>query len=256
MTHGLSAGWSSNVWSIVGRYGYRALDDARARATAVDNQSLSVTRGRDRELTGDFWWGRTRNRGHGPDRVSNDLGLGVRWRAAPAMELQQRVTAGRLSYSTTGGRPANSLTVMTSLDASPYSRLQVNLARTNRWVSRQAGPGYTSFNDTNLSVSWRPVLLILVESDVSYQMRGSENWVTRNAVTWTPLEGGRVKFSLGASHYRETRNATTQRTGGVAVDFEASPRLTIQGSVDAVVLTQMGLENRPVNVQVNGNWRF
>jgi hypothetical protein len=255
MSHGLSVGWSSDAWSIAGRYEIRTLDGRKSKTTDVDNQSLAVTRGRGRRLAGDLSWGRTRNQGKGLDRVSNNLGLGVRWRVAPAMELQQRVTAGRLADAT-GSGPANSMAVVTTVNTAPYSGLTVNLQRTHRWVSRQAGAGYTGFDDTNVDVGWHPVPLILVESEVVYQVRGTPQWITRNAATWTPLTEGRVKMHLSASHYRETRNATTQRSGGVAVDWAVSPSLTVQGSVESMVLKQSGQENLPVNVQVNGNWRF
>lgn len=255
MTHGFSAGWSSDAWSVAGRYEFRALDGRASGTTAVDNQSLAVTRGRGRPLAWDLSWGRTRSQGQGLDRVSNSLGFGARWRIAPALELHQRVTAGRLSDDVISGT-ANSIALVTTVNAAPYSGLTINLQRTHRRVSRQAGAGYTSFDDTNAEVGWRPVPLILVESEVVYQARAMRDWITRNAVTWTPLSEGRVQMHLSAGHYRETRNATTQRSGGVAVDWAASPKLMVRGSVESVVLRQSGQENRPVNVQVNGSWRF
>ena len=255
MNHGLSASWTAGAWSIAGRYAIRTLGGRGARTTDVDNQSVTVTRKRGRRLASDLSWGRTRNRGQGLDRVTNNLGLAARWQVAPAMELQQRVTAGRLSDETGGGR-ANSMAVVTSVNAAPYSSLTVNLQRTYRWSSRAAGAGYTGFNDTNADVTWRPVSLILLESQLAYYARTTGEWITRNTASWTPLTEGRVKMNLSASHYRETKNATTQRSGGITVDWAVSPNVTVQGSVESVVLEQSGQENRPANVQVNGTWRF
>ena len=48
----------------------------------------------------------------------------------------------------------------------------------------------------------------------------------------------------------------TQRSGGAQLEWKVGPSLTLQGSVESLVLLTAKQENSPVNTSIRGTWRF
>jgi hypothetical protein len=253
--HALSTSWNRGVWSVAGHYQMSKLNRPQKGSYEVNDQSVLLQRGRGSPLLLNLSWSRERDRGSGLNRRSSSMAFGADWRAAPALRLHQQVSYGRLSDYADPGTSA-SMVVMTSADGAPFSAMTVGLQRTDRWVSREAGAGFTRFNDTSAIIGLRPLPLISLESQVRYEARDRGEWITRNTVSWTPLPGGTIKMLLHASHYRETRAQLTQREAGTQIDWAATPVLTLRGNVETVALEQAGQKNSPLNVGLSGIWRF
>lgn len=92
--HGVSAGWSRNLWSLSGRGEFRNMAGELAGRIVDNNQSVTLQRGKSSTLTSDLSWSRDYEAGNGMKKTSNDLSLGAAWPAAPALQLQERASVG------------------------------------------------------------------------------------------------------------------------------------------------------------------
>jgi hypothetical protein len=240
---------------VSGRYELRTLEGRSERNTDVNGQTVMIRRGSSDTFATLLSWARNDDRSAGIDRTSNSASLGYSWPAAPSLRLDQRVTGARLNGDA-GDLRSTSLALLTRITAEVVPGLTVDLEQNERWVSQEAGVGFSRFEDTSLSVGWRPAPLIGLQSSVRYQMRDQGDWLTRNSITWDPLTEGDFKLGFGAHHYRDTRASETQRGGGVRFEWEARPSLAFAGSVEAVRLEASSQKNAPINSELKGTWRF
>jgi hypothetical protein len=253
--HGFSAGWTRGLWALSGRYELHRLARLRARDRNTDAQRLSVRRGKSGAFAADLTWSRIRDDSDRLQKTTNSVDLGAVWPAAPALEIHQRIGVGWLDDR---GRQTTSTSVFTNTSATgaPLPNVTLDLARTDRWVSAEAGAGFSRFNDTVVTLGWRPMPLVSFQSDLHYQVRAMGEWITRQSLTWEPISRGSVRLAFNAVHYRDTQARETQRTGGADFEWAARPSLTFRGTVQSSVFTTAGQENSPVNTEIRGTWRF
>ncbi len=252
---GFAASWSRGIWSVSGRYETRVLEGRQSRNVRASSQNVTLKRGQSQRLASTLSWSKVHDRSPGVEKTSNSISLGHVWNAAPSLRLNQRVTGSRLTDEV-AERTATSLVVVTSVVGEPTPALSLDLQESERWVSQEAGTGFSRFDDTSFTVGWRPVPLIFIQSMIRYQVRETGDWLTRNSITWEPLSGGSFKAGLSAHHFRDTRTRETQRGGGFQFEWAARPGLTIQGNVEALALEAAEQENSPVNTEIRGIWRY
>jgi hypothetical protein len=253
--HTFRSAWNRGIWSVSGRYELRTLEGRRSRNTDVNSQTVSVTRGPHGAFASTLFWTRVQDHSTGTEKTSNSLSLGYTWPAAPSLRIDQRITGARLR-DRAGDRTSRSLIVVTSITGDPVPALSLDLQQSERWVSQEAGAGFSRFGDTALTIGWRPVPLVLFQSLIRYELRDKGDWLTRYSVNWDPLSEGDLKVGLGAHHFRDTRASETQRGGGLQLEWKARPSLTFLGSVQAVRLEAASQENSPLNTEIKGIWRF
>lgn len=253
--HGFGMGWSRGAWALSGRHEMRWADGERRRETDVSTQNLTLRRGRMDSFVSTLSWSRTQDRSNTNDKVSQSLSAGYTWPAAPALRIDQRVTTSRLT-DRAADLTSTSLTVTTSATGSPIPSINMDLQQSERWVSREAGTGFSRYSDTSLTVGWRPVPLIAFQSAIRYQLRDEGDWLIQNMATWEPLSEGTLRLGLSANHLRDTRASETQGSGGIRLEWDARTSLTLQGEVQAVGLRREGRRDSPLNTDLRGIWRF
>ncbi len=253
--HGLTASWTKSIWSVSGRHEIRRTDGQRSRDANVNAQSLTVKRGRDGALVSTLSWSRVDDRSGENDKLSNSISLGYSLPAAPSLRIDQRITTGRLlDYA--ADRTSTSLTAVTSITGAPVPSITLDLQQSERWVSQEAGTGFSRFDDTSLTLGWRPVPLIVLQSAIRYQLRDRGDWLVQSSATWEPLSEGTLSMGLSANHLRDTRANETQRGGGVHLEWRLRPNLTLQGNLEAVGLKKANQHDSPLNTDLRGILRF
>jgi hypothetical protein len=253
--HGFSANWTKNAWSVSGRHEIRRMTGRRSQGTDVSSQSLTAKRGREGALVSMLSWSRVDDRSGENDKLSNSVSLGYTWPAAPLLRIDQRITTARLAdYA--ADRTSTSLTAVTTVNGAPVPSISLNLQQSERWVSEEAGTGFSRFDDTSLTVGWRPVPLIMLQSAIRYQLRDRGDWLIQSSATWEPLSEGTVSMGLSANHLRDTRANETQRGGGVRLEWRARPSLTLQGNLEALGLKRASAKDSPLNTELRGILRF
>ncbi len=253
--HGFTGAWTRGTWALSGRYELRTLEGRESQKTKANTQNVALKRGRNEALETQLSWTRIRDESPGVEKTSNSISLGSIFRAAPSLRLSQRVTGSKLTDEA-ADRTSNSVVLVTSVVGEPVPSMSLDLEQSERWVSQEAGTGFSRFDDTSLTLGWRPVPLISLSSMIRYQVRDGGDWFTRNSISWEPLSEGSVKVGFSAHHFRDTRASETQRGGGAQLEWAARPSLTLQGSVQAVVLKTAQQKNSPLNTEIRGIWRF
>ena len=132
----------------------------------------------------------------------------------------------------------------------------VDLSRANRWVSRETGPGFTTYNSTQVDASWEIAPLLYWWGQYVSQERLERDWILRNSISWTPLQGGSLKFSFQATDSQDSRLDQLRRGGGANLEWRARPRLYLSAGVDKSFERLAGLRSWPLSVQARGYWTF
>lgn len=252
--HTMSGAWDHGLWTVSGRYELRTMG-RDARSTDLDHQMVSVRRGKADRFSTTLSFSRSHDQSGGIEKTYHNLSAGIGWPAAPSLRIDQQVTGTKL-LDRGADLESNSLTLRTMVTAEVIPGLSLDLNMNQRWVSREAGAGFSRYEDVTLDVGWRPVPLVAFQSSIRYELRDQSDWLTRNSLTWEPFPAGDLKLGFGVHHYRDTRVNETQRGGGMQFDWRALPSLTFAGSVDAVRLKMPSYENAPVNSELRVTWRF
>jgi hypothetical protein len=134
--------------------------------------------------------------------------------------------------------------------------MSVDLKRTDRWVSSEAGAGFQRFNDTDLNVSWAPVPLITLSSYARYQERDTSEWSARNTATWSPMPGGAVELHISGRHFYDSRTDTSRMGGVLSALWKPKAGFRVEGSVEAQRFDVAGDETTPVSTNIHGVWSF
>jgi len=253
--HGLSASWNRGIWSLSGRYELRSLEGRKSGDFKVNNQFVTLRRGRSGDLRFDLSWLRTQDQGGGLNKTSNSFTLGSYWPAAPALQLGQRVSVGWLNDFALG-TGSTSMMVSASATGQPIRSVVIDLQWNDRWVTQSAGTGFTRYNDTSATLGWRPVPLVSLQSQVRYQVRDEGEWISRSSATWSPLSRGRIRAQFFLSHFRDVRSNETQESGGIRLEMDMRRNLKLEGSAQAMTFRTAGQENTPLNTEIRGTWRF
>ena len=254
-SEGLGLFWARGEWSAAGRLEWRRLDSGGRRDSDVDTRSLSLRRRLAGRHALSLHFDQLADRGRGTDRLSRTISLGSEWQFAPGLRLDQRLSHGWLRDEGQSLR-SRSLTSFTALHSVPFSWLFVELSRVDRWVEREAGYGYSRFNDTTLTLGWTPVPLISLRSHVVYQDRGRGEWLVNHSLAWTPLPGGDLSLRLIASQFSDTRVDSRQNGAGATLAWTPRPRLLLETGVDAQRLRRPEGVSSPVNGFVKGSLAF
>jgi hypothetical protein len=138
----------------------------------------------------------------------------------------------------------------------PWPTLDFVARRSDRWVSAEAGAGFTNYNDTEFNVNWQVVPLVVVSSQVAYEERDDSAWVVRNTLTWMPLPDGSLTPRLYALDFRDTRTDYVEQGGGWNAVWKPRPRLRFEGGQEWTVLEQNGQRNTPTTWNARGTWTF
>ncbi len=231
--------------------------ERRASGTDADvrTQRASMASRRDARLRGLVAWSRVDDRSFTLQSITNSVSGDVTWDIAPRLTVVQKVAYA--NRDTRDDLPAaESWITATEVRGAPRPNLDLTLTRVDRWVSREAGPGFSTYNDTELSSIWAIVPLVTLVSQVVYQVREDDDILLRNTLSWTPLPGGSMNLRLCALDYQDTRTDYFQRGGGVDATWKARPRLRLQGGWETTLLKQGGERNTPETWNVRGTWTF
>jgi hypothetical protein len=231
--------------------------ERRASGTDADvrTQRASMASRRDARLRGLVAWSRVDDRSFTLQSITNSVSGDVTWDIAPRLTVVQKVAYA--NRDTRDDLPAaESWITATEVRGAPRPNLDLTLTRVDRWVSREAGPGFSTYNDTELSSIWAIVPLVTLVSQVVYQVREDDDILLRNTLSWTPLPGGSMNLRLYALDYQDTRTDYFQRGGGVDATWKARPRLRLQGGWETTLLKQGGERNTPETWNVRGTWTF
>jgi len=255
LTQGWGLYWTQGDWSAAGRLEWRRLDSGDRRDSDVAARSLSLRRRLGGLHALSLHGEQTEDRSLGSDRRSSTLSLGSEWQLAPALRIDQRLSHGWLRDEAAPLR-SRALTAYTALHSVPFTWLFLELSRVDRWVEREAGLGYSRFNDTTITLGWTPVPLISLRSNLVYQDRGQGEWLVTHSLAWTPSPGGDLALRLHANEFSDTRVDTRQTGAGVALAWTPRPRLLIEGGMDAQRMRRPEGDSRPVNSYVKGSLAF
>jgi hypothetical protein len=177
------------------------------------------------------------------------------WRAAPALVFTQKASRG-WRQSDRGTGDSDSWVLSSEVRSSPRPSLRLDLRRTERWVSQEAGVGFTTYSESEADASWDILPLLTWSGQVVSQKRDDRDLMVRNSLAWTPLPGGSLALSFQANDYRDSRTDQQRRGAGATVDWRPRPRLTLTGSVDKSYERLAGRESWPVSFQFRGYWTF
>ena len=223
--------------------------------TDVVAQRVSLSSNRARRLHGLVAWSRTDDRSFAFQNLTNSVTGSLGWTIAPRLVLSQRLTYG-VRDTRDGLDKARSWVSSTQLRGAPRPNLEIILGRNDRWVSREAGVAFTSFNDTELSANWAIFPLLNLNSQVLYQVRDDDDLLLRHTLSWSPLRGGSVALRFYVLDHRDTRSDYNQRGGGASAVWRARRRLRLEGGYEVTRLEQDGETNTPTLWNLRGTWTF
>jgi hypothetical protein len=241
--------------SLSAIYGLNRLESPSRLNTDTRTINLAATTDTDRPFWTRITWHRNMDASLERDRTTDDYGLDISWRAAPGLTLLQKVGRGVLDdevYALT----SRSWFSVTTLRSQPRASLLVDISRSSRWVSRDVGEDYSSFNDTDGTVRWSIFPLLSYTGQVRYESRDTDEWLWRHTLSWNPLSTGSLDMQFSLNHYSDTRTDTRQRGGGVNMTWRARPRLRLEGRVDVQDHERGGVTSTPLNTQWRATWTF
>lgn len=255
--HIFGARWRPGTWSLSGRYMINKLTrDGRASTDATSEQlSLASDQARKGRLR--LSWLRTDDRSAGRNQTTDNYTLQGSWDLFPDLEIVQQMGYGSRDFQLEDTGSSTWFTT-TSVRGSPRRSVQVDLRRTDRWVTEQTGgSGFTEFNQTEGILSWALLPLLRWSSLARYQQRGGDSdWVLRNSLSWSPLPGGRLVPQFYLNDYQDTATEIIQRGGGANLTWRATGRLLLEGGAEWQYTRQLGQRSTPVNLHFRGNWTF
>ncbi len=216
---------------------------------------VSLARQAPGRLTARLSWSRTEDDNYNAHYLTRAVTGDATWRAAPLLAITQRVTRGWRDGQV-GAEDSDSWVANTEIRSTPRPGMRLDVTRVNRWVSREAGAGFTSYAETQVDASWEVLPLVVWSGQYVSQKREQRDWILRNSVSWTPLPGGSVLFNLQASDYQDSRINQLRRGGGASVDWQARRRLLLSAGFDKSYERLEGRQSWPLSFQARGYWTF
>jgi hypothetical protein len=253
--HQLGADWRTGRWLVSGSTLLTRLDSRSGRNTRANSQNLSIGNARREELRTRLSFDRTEDRSYTARHTTRSLTADVGWQAAPALEFVQKVSYAVRDAEDVDGT-AHSLVLISLVRAAPRPNMDVRLRRSDRWVDREAGSDFATFNDTEATLVWNILPLVSYTGQVVYQVRDRSDWTMRNSLAWSPLRGGSLEFKLYASDYQDTRTDVLRRQTGFDVTWRPRPRLRLEAGAETGLIKERGERNLPVNLNARGTWTF
>jgi hypothetical protein len=253
--HGAVANWRLGTWLASAQAQWADEESPSGYGSDSNSQMLALTRQAIGRLSARLAWSRVADDNYDARYTTESVAADATWRAAPALAFSQRVTRGwRTSES--GFSDSDSWVMTSEVRSAPRPGLRLDISRANRWVGREAGPGFTSYNTTQIDAHWEIAPLLTVWSQYTSQDRDRRDWTLRHSASWTPLQGGSVLLSLQANDYQDSRIDQLRRGGGATVDWQARPRLFLSASVEKHYEKLEGRTSRPLSFQARGYWTF
>lgn len=247
--------WRSGDWVASGQALWSDEQSPSGLDTRSDSQSLSLARQGRGRLTSRLSWSRTADDNYEARFNTESVGADMTWRAAPALSFSQKLSRGWRS-SDSGMSDSDSWVATTEIRSRPRPGLRIDLSRANRWVSRDVGPGFTAYNTTQVDANWELTPLLFWWGQYMSQERDERDWVLRNSVSWSPLQGGSLKLSFQATDTQDSRLDLLRRGGGAALEWRARPRLFLSASAEKSYERLAGARDWPFSAQVRGYWTF
>lgn len=253
--HQAGAVWRPGKWDMTGYYQLSSLGGTSQLNTDANSQFLTLARRFNRKIDSRISWKRTEDNSYNLDYTTQDMTLDFNWRIAPALLFNQRIGRGeRTDHQST--REAGSWVVISTIRSNPIRNLSLDIKHVDRWVSEDAGSGFTTFNNTELTTQWAILPLLAYNNQVVYQVRDKSDWMARNQISWNPLPGGTLGVSFNASDFRDTRIDIKQKSVGGNMNWRARSNARLEFGAEYVKVAQNGEYNHHYNLFFRGNMTF
>lgn len=253
--NGATLDWHLSRWLLSGQINVNRETTPSGLQTDSNSRQLSLSRRAAGRLDAILSWMVSNDDNYNARYRTEAITADATWRAAPALTFSQKASRGwRLSDGGTGD--SDSWVLSSEIRSAPRPSLRLDVRRTERWVSREAGIGFTTYSESEADASWDIAPLLSWSAQVVSQKRDERDWMIRNSLAWTPLPGGSLGLSFQASEYRDSRTDQLRRGGSATADWRPRPRLTLSGSVDKSFERLAGRESWPLSFQFRGYWTF
>lgn len=241
--------------TLAGLYSLNTLESEARQNTDTRSLSLSATSDVERDLWGRLSWHHDDDRSLGRSRLTDDVALDGTWHLAPGLTVLQKTGWGTLDDGISDQETRSWFNV-TTLRSQPRRSVTLDLNRSTRWVSRDAGEGYSSFNTTDSTLRWSILPLLSYSGQLRYESRDDANWLWRHGLSWHPLPGAAVDMRFSLNYHSDSRTDMRQRGGGVHATWRARPRLRLEGRADLQYQERNGVDSTPFNTQWRATWTF
>jgi hypothetical protein len=255
LNHAAYAGWKLEGWLVNAQAMLTSEESPSRLKTDSNSQLVSLMRQAPGRLSARLSWSRTEDDNYNAHYLTRSLTGDATWRAAPLLAITQRVTRGWRDGQT-GASDSDSWVANTELRSAPRPGMRLDVSRVLRWVSREAGAGFTSYGETQVDASWEIRPLLVWSGQYVSQKRDERDWILRNSVSWTPLPGGSVLLNLQASDYQDSRIDQLRRGGGASVDWQARRQLLLSAGFEKSYERLEGRQSWPLSFQARGYWTF
>jgi hypothetical protein len=245
--HQAGALWSPNDWNLSGYYQTSYLEGTSQFTTDANSQFLALSRQFNEKIYSRVSWRRREDNSHTLDYTTQDLNMDFNWRIAPYLVFTQKIGRGMRSDHLSTAE-ARSWLLISTVRSNPVRTLSMDLKRIDRWVSVNAGTGFSTFNNTELNTRWSVLPLVAYNSQVLYQIRDGSDWMARNQVSWTPIPGGNMGISLNVVDYRDTRIDIKQKSAGARINWKVRSNARVEMGAEIVNVWQRGEQNKPHNL--------
>jgi hypothetical protein len=253
--HGAVANWRLGTWLATAQAQWADEESPSGLGTNSSSQMISMARQAAGRLSARLAWSRVADDNYDARFTTESVAADASWRAAPALTFSQKVTRGWRT-SEAGASDSDSWVLTSEMRSAPRRGLRLDVSRASRWVGREAGPGFTSYNTTQVDAHWEIAPLLTLWSQYTSQEREERDWILRNAASWSPLQGGSFLLTLQANDYQDSRIDQLRRGGGASVDWQARPRLFLSAGIEKHYEKLQGRVSRPVSFQTRGYWTF
>lgn len=253
--HGTAANWRLGSWLASAQAQWSDEETPSGLDSRANSQLVSLTRQARDRLTARMAWSRAADDNYDARFTTESVSVDASWRAAPALTFGQRVSRSWRA-SELGAGDSDSWVATSEIRSVPRPGLRLDFSRANRWVGREAGPGFTSYNTTQVDAHWEITPLLTLWSQYTSQERDVRDWTLRSAASWTPLRGGSLLLTLQANDYQDSRIDQLRRGGGASVDWQARPRLFLSAGTEKHYERFEGRTSRPLSFQARGYWTF
>lgn len=249
------ATWQVHGWALTGQYQNNTEESPSRLRSDSDSRQLSLARRAPGPLSARLSWMRANDNTYSVRQVTESVTTDATWQAAPLLAFVQRVSR---SWRTSeyGAGDADSWVMTSEVRSVPRPGFRVDVRRMERWVSQQAGSGFTSFGESEVDASWEIRPLLSWACQATSQRREQTDWILRNTLSWSPVRGGSMLFSLQANDYQDSRTDQLRRGGSVTLDWQARSRLSLSGSVEKNFERLEGRESWPFGFQMRAYWTF
>jgi hypothetical protein len=255
ISHLGGAEWRFSNWMLSGQYDTYSLEGPTRNDTDANTKIISLSRNRDTALYGRLSWNQTIDNSFSAKYTTTSLTADVTWRIAPLLALTQKLTYG-LRESQEFDEESDSWASTTEIRSKPKPNIQLDLKRTDRWVSQEFGSGFTTFNNTEINASWAIFPYLNYVGQTVYQVRDEEDWLIRNSLSWAPLPGGSMILQFHIRDHQDTRQDYLRRGGGASATWKPRPRLNLSAGVERYYEKIGAEKGYPVSYQFRGYWTF